>query len=38
MSRRRIVVLSLLAVILLLVTIHVSINGLDLGSWNPHGK
>jgi hypothetical protein len=39
MTRTRIVVLSLLGILLVLATIHVSVHGLpDVSSWNPHAR
>jgi hypothetical protein len=39
MSRRKVIVLSVLAVLLVLVTIHVTLNGFPaLGSLNPHAR
>jgi hypothetical protein len=39
MTRTRIIVVSVTAVLVLLASIHVAVHGLpDLGSWNPHAR
>ncbi|MGY4644363.1 hypothetical protein ACVW07_002196 [Cellulomonas sp. URHB0016] len=38
MSRRKTITLSVLAVLLVLVTAHLTIHGFDIGSLNPHAR
>jgi hypothetical protein len=38
MSRRKTIVLSVLAVLLVLITVHLTIHGFDVGSLNPHAR